>query len=289
MDINFDDLDEVIGADAVSSDPVAQGAGTYVERCTKCNGSGTWRSWGNSGRAGACFACKGVGSFTRRTSPETRAKARVAVAARKDREAQTVAQKVEAWRTENSAETAWLERQVARGNDFGTSLVQALNRYGDLTEGQLAAVRKGIERDAAWATQRTEQALERAVSAPEVSIAAIETAFQTAIEKGVRSPKLRLDTFTFSPAKATSANPGAIYVKEGDTYLGKIAGSRLFRGRDCDGETEARIVAAASDPKAAGIAYGRRFGSCCICARELTNHASIELGIGPICAEKYGW
>lgn len=30
-------------------------------------------------------------------------------------------------------------------------------------------------------------------------------------------------------------------------------------------------------------------GVCCICGRELTNHASIDAGIGPICADKYGW
>jgi len=285
----FADFDhEIIGED----DPSLLTADTsysYVERCAKCNGSGLWRSWGYSGRSGPCFACKGVGSFTRKTSPEQRAKARASSAARKDREAQDVAQQAAAWREANPAEASWLDRQVGRGNDFATSLSGALAKYGSLTEGQLAAVRKGVERDEAWAVQRTQQALERAVAAPEVSVAAIETAFASAMERGIKSPKLRLDAFKFKPAKASSANAGAIYVTEGETYLGKVTGGRFMRSRDCDGQTEARIVQVCEDPKSAAVAYGRRTGSCCVCARELTNHESIDLGIGPICAEKFGW
>lgn len=29
--------------------------------------------------------------------------------------------------------------------------------------------------------------------------------------------------------------------------------------------------------------YGKRFGTCCMCGRELTNAESVELGIGPVC------
>jgi hypothetical protein len=37
------------------------------------------------------------------------------------------------------------------------------------------------------------------------------------------------------------------------------------------------------------VAYGKRTGACSCCGRELTNGESIDRGIGPICAEKYGW
>lgn len=33
--------------------------------------------------------------------------------------------------------------------------------------------------------------------------------------------------------------------------------------------------------------YGALYGTCCVCARTLTNEASIEAGIGPICASKF--
>ena len=34
-------------------------------------------------------------------------------------------------------------------------------------------------------------------------------------------------------------------------------------------------------------AFGQQFGSCCVCARTLTNPDSIAAGIGPICREKF--
>jgi hypothetical protein len=45
----------------------------------------------------------------------------------------------------------------------------------------------------------------------------------------------------------------------------------------------------AADPEQAAVAYGKRFGQCSVCARELTNEDSINRGIGPICAERFGW
>lgn len=36
-------------------------------------------------------------------------------------------------------------------------------------------------------------------------------------------------------------------------------------------------------------AFGDLYGSCCHCHRLLTDEESIRRGIGPICAEKYGW
>jgi hypothetical protein len=37
------------------------------------------------------------------------------------------------------------------------------------------------------------------------------------------------------------------------------------------------------------VRYGRATGNCSCCGRELTDPASIAAGIGPVCAEKYGW
>jgi hypothetical protein len=51
-----------------------------------------------------------------------------------------------------------------------------------------------------------------------------------------------------------------------------------------------RIIAAAiADPAAAAKAYGLRTGECCICGRTLTNRVSIDAGIGPICAGRWGF
>lgn len=42
-----------------------------------------------------------------------------------------------------------------------------------------------------------------------------------------------------------------------------------------------------ADPLATAQKYGKLAGRCCSCGRDLTDPASIEAGIGPICAEKF--
>jgi hypothetical protein len=37
------------------------------------------------------------------------------------------------------------------------------------------------------------------------------------------------------------------------------------------------------------VAYGKKFGRCAVCMRELSDPESIERGIGPVCAERMGW
>ena len=64
---------------------------------------------------------------------------------------------------------------------------------------------------------------------------------------------------------------------------------RLLATRECGEERQAAIVRAAADPLAAAIAYGKEFGQCAVCGRELSDPVSIERGIGPICADNLGW
>lgn len=249
----------------------------YVERCRKCGGSGNTR-WG------PCFACKGKGSKSFRTSPEKRQAARESKAAAHARTVQT-------WIDENPAEWAWMVAAVLRGFEFAISLTDALTKYGYLTERQLAAVRKCAQQDAERQATRAAERAEIAANAPALDISRIEQAFDVARANKVRWPKLRLDTFKFGPAGPNSRNPGAVYVNDKDTgdYLGKIMGGRFERSRECTPDQQARIIAAASDPESAAVAYGRRYGRCSICGRELTVNESIDRAMGPVCAEKYGW
>lgn len=122
-----------------------------------------------------------------------------------------------------------------------------------------------------------------------VDVSKIEVSFAAAMQNGIKRPKLRLGSFMFSRAPDTGKNAGSIYVKEGEAYLGKITGGEFLPTRECGDERKANVVTVAADPAGAAKAYGMRTGSCSCCGRALTNGASIDLGIGPICAEKYGW
>ncbi len=203
-------------------------------------------------------------------------------AARADRAAAPVAaSRAGQWIKDNPVAFEWLVDRCDN-NPFAASLLDNLRKWGRLTDKQTAAIHASIA--------RAQIAQVKADNAPTVSVEPIETAFAKAQAAGVARPKLRLGEFTFSPAPATGKNPGAIYVKHSDgTYLGKVAGSRLFTVASVSGEVEREIVGVAHDLLNAAIAYGKKYGKCSVCARTLTDEASIARGIGPVCAANFGW
>jgi len=101
---------------------------------------------------------------------------------------------------------------------------------------------------------------------------------------------VRIGNLVFSVAAANSKNPGCAYVKADGTYQGKItADGRFYVSPDSRAGIQAEVEAIARDPKAAAIAHGQRTGTCSVCGAELTNGESIARGIGPVCAERFGW
>lgn len=258
-------------------DPVT--TGLYTEPCAKCHGSGRFVSY--AGRVcGPCFGCKGSGALTFKTSSEDRAKGRTSSAARKEKA------KLTAWEAFEAAQpdvAVWI-KSSAESFPFAAAMQEAIIKYGDLTERQLAACQNCIaKRQAA----RSESAA-RAVSAPAIDVSKIEAAFAKARSNDIKRPRLKLGHFGFSMAPASGKNAGSIYVKQGEDYLGRVTAGKFYATRECGDERRDRIVAVASNPAAAAKAYGQRTGQCSCCGRELTNHASIDLGIGPICAKRYG-
>lgn len=259
----------------------------YTEPCPKCRGTGAF--YGYSGRiVGQCFECKGAGKKSYKTSPEERAKGREAAARAKQKKLDDIAKAAHEWKKEHPAEWAWMESEAARF-EFAGCMVNALRDYGYLTERQFATVerltKQSAERKAKWAAERA--AAEAA--APSVNADRLEQAFRTAKANGLKWPAITLGEMKVKPAGENSKNPGALYVVAGEAYLGKIIGGRFIKSRDCLPEQESQIVELVNDPKAAAEAYGKRTGICCCCGRELTNEGSIDAGIGPICAQRFGW
>lgn len=266
---------------------------TYTETCKKCGGRGSIYSYSSGRTIGQCFACKGAGKRTFKTSRQERVNAQASREAREDR---ARVEAYEAFKAANPEVFAWL---VAKAGtfDFALSMLNALNRFKSLTDNQLAACQRLVAKDKARDAERTA----RVEAAPAVEVGALEAAFEKARnykrlpnQHGVKRLTLRLDTFIFKPA---ANHPGTIYVTdktETDSeyqplYLGKIVGGRFQASRACGEARAARVVAAASDPAKAAQAYGQRFGACCVCGRELTAEGSIVRNMGPICAERFGF
>jgi hypothetical protein len=247
----------------------------FKETCKKCRGSGRFTSW--AGRSlGECFSCKGKGHKSFVTSTEDRAKSKQS---RVDR----LAAKVEDFRTENADVAQWLDTNTSF--EFAQSLKAQLSKKGTLSDGQVAAVQKCIAKKAEFKKAQ----VVREATAAVVNVDKLTAAFENAATS-LKWPKVRFLGFVVSRASDTSRNPGSLYVKADDaTYLGKIVAGRFITSRECDAATEAKVLGVLADPEAAAVLFGKEVGACSCCGRELTNQVSIDRGIGPICAVKFGW
>ena len=179
-------------------------------------------------------------------------------------------------------ETQWLIDNKDK-NSFAASLYNSIVRYGALTANQLAAVQKNLT------------AKVPAADAPapvQLHTESLMQAFDKAKANKVQYPKMRFEGFVISPASLTGKNAGALYVKsdEGEgVYLGKVVGGIFHPTRECNEATVNKVHAILKDPLKEAVAYGKRVGVCSICGRRLDNKESIDRGIGPICAEKFGF
>jgi hypothetical protein len=128
----------------------------------------------------------------------------------------------------------------------------------------------------------------------EPKFAALFAAFEAAKAKGAKRLTLRFAGIKVKPSR----DGGALWVtsatetEEGryglqPKYLGKITPTAMDSRLPDD--VKSVLTEAASDPLTMAIRYGKESGECSCCGRELTDPQSIERGIGPICAVKYGW
>lgn len=274
-DLPEDDLND--GVAPIAPTPTASAAGTFIEVCSKCRGSGTYGRVTSLGHS-YCTQCKGSGKLAYKTSHADRIAKREAAKVRKERKLDA---KVEAFEAEFPLIRDWWT-----GNDFGfaVSMREAVRKFGSLTDNQLAAVDRCVDSDLRRKQEQSARARTAAAAAPVVSVQPILDAFERAHGLGLKAPRMRAEGVQFSRAPDHGANAGAIYANgHGGVYLGKIAGGRFLRSRDCNDASAARVVEVCADPLTAVIAYGKKFGRCAICSRDLSDPVSVERGIGPDC------
>lgn len=275
MNTAFDDMPNDLDFSTVAA-PVDMATATaprYTSRCNKCNGRGRFVSY--AGRdCGPCFACKGAGQLSFKTSPEQRTKTREQAVARKET-AQRAA--LEDFAVAHPTEYGWLNDKAARF-DFAASLLDALRRFGSLTDNQLAAVQRCQARDAEKVAAAT---IEAAKVAPSADLTALHTVMQ-------RHAKFYAGALTISRRNADQL----CWIKheDADKVVGKIDNGKLTlwnrQGVDM-GAVRDTLDEFNGAPLQTAMKYGKLAGRCCSCGRELTNDGSIEAGIGPICAGKF--
>jgi hypothetical protein len=250
--------------------------------CTACNGSGLYQRVRIHEERDHCFSCGGKGYF--KTSALARSKARDQ---RAQREATKSESRWDAFAAKHATLAAFLV-DTSSWSAFSGDLVRSVKKYGDLSERQFAAAYASEEKHAV--RQAAKQAERAAADAARVvlDLTRINELFEGVLAKGLKKPVLRADKLAISIAPATGKNAGCLYVKDEGQYAGKIdRAGKFFKLREARAEIEAELVLLATDPRAAAIAHGRNTGNCSCCGRQLTDPKSIELGIGPICLEKW--
>jgi hypothetical protein len=259
----------------------------FSEPCSKCGGSGRYNAPSSLGHH-ICLKCNGKGVLLFKRPKAERVAAKLKAQERQQRKQQ---QNLEAVEAEYPALKEWWT-----GSDFGFAidLRERATKFGNLTKPQVDAAMRCIEKYKAVQQEREEKKKveeARVAALPTLDVSHITTAFDKARNAGIKRPKLKLfsgaETFEFSRAPDTGKNPGAVYVNHDGQYMGKVFGGKFLKGYNCSPEIETEVIKTCTDPEQAAIAYGKKFGSCAICSRELSDPVSIERGIGPICYGRF--
>ena len=262
---------------------------TFREKCPKCKGTGVWTSYTGFSR-GECFSCKGKGFHEFATSPEQRQKARRRSQESKAKKAALKAALGREWLEANPEHAKWITDATRRGFGFASSMLDAIMTYGQPTEGQLAAIEKCMARDAERQAEREAQQRLNAERAAPVANTAILDAMLRAREEGKKWVKLQYSGLLFKLGAAGGRNAEAIWVTDTDgEFLGGVKDGQFTPRRECSDDQRQQVLTILEDPAKAARVYGLQTGRCSCCGRELTNKASIAAGIGPICAERFGF
>jgi hypothetical protein len=182
----------------------------------------------------------------------------------------------------------YLPRLAPRDQEFARSLMTGYRKYGSFTDRQRPHVENLIQR-ATTPRQAPEPAAQVGDLAPLMAMFT-KVGKRPMLMVGDRGTKGRVK---LSLAGPESRNPGHLYVKVGNDYMGKVTPQGAWHpARETTPNASQNIVRLmrefVADPVGNATRYGRETGQCCFCARELTDPRSVQVGYGPDCADRWG-
>lgn len=179
-----------------------------------------------------------------------------------------------------------IDTVAERDRGFAKDLVRKFDTYGTLSEKQLFWAKKLARID-----QPTEQHI--AVTSTRMeSLQKIHELFDKAEDSGLKTPALRMQVdehrINIRRKGQNLIFYAGVWPESWRLALLTRSGALSVVGAEKVPGFLPALMNLAESPLESMKAYGRRTGECCMCGRELTNHASIDAGIGPICAGKWG-
>lgn len=243
--------------------------------CRACGGSGQFRSKFTGRLVGECFRCKGTGKAD--AVGQKAVESRKANAAQREHEAAVAKAK---FYEEHYDALEYLYKRREHW-DFADSLLRQFASRGSLSENQLAAVYRAMERDAAKEKARAEKV---AQGEPEGS--GLDLSNLPAGRYAVPDGDTRLKVLVQRP-EAPSKWAGWVFVSDAAEYGQGRKYGRQAPGKTYSGAIRVELEKIVANPQAACAAYGRLTGTCGICGRHLEDEESVARGIGPICANKF--
>jgi hypothetical protein len=184
---------------------------------------------------------------------------------------------------------ALCQEESRNGNKFAYDLCmrEAKNLY--MSESQVSWVYKIAE--------DVRQLKEPKPEVREIDASNILASLAEARAKGIKKPTLRLVDPVGNDIRvkymSVGKNAGGCWMTCNDSLVGKIDDCGVFtltnsKGDKFDDEMFDFVEITNHDVKSALESYGKITSKCGCCGLPLTNKKSIELGIGPICLDKYG-
>jgi hypothetical protein len=124
---------------------------------------------------------------------------------------------------------------------------------------------------------------------------AVEDFFDGARLAGLQEPTLYFNGFTLKGRRKGAMKGSVCIYKKGHLLGGKLRNGRFWAtpsGIKTDfsavGSAVKTLLTLGTDVSGIVRSQGKETGVCVCCGRELTDPKSIEAGIGPVCAKKWG-
>ena len=188
---------------------------------------------------------------------------------------------------------ALCQEESRKGNKFAFDLCMRETKGLFMSESQVSWVYKIAEDVRQLREPSPAKSAPRSIDASNILASVAQARAQ-----GIKKPVLRLVDPVSNDIRVKymsyGKNAGGAWVTSNDELVGKIddCGEFTITNRSCSDKISAEmfdfIEITNHDVKGALESYGRSTSSCGCCGLPLTNKKSIELGIGPICLDKYG-